>query len=209
MLRANITNLNKDGVVTLYHGYSEADVNSIIPSGHNDPYSGFPGYRSVRCSVTPVKNNEEPEVPQISVKDSDGAFTFNRDKCTGCGACVVACMDRNSTDLNSQHSFRKVWEDKNNGDLCFDMNFCVHCNEPACLEACKFGAVSKNEQGLVMIDSEKCVACGACARACPYKAINKGKSAYKCDGCADRTALGLAPVCVDACRFGALGANIR
>ena len=35
----------------LYHGYREADVNAIIPAGHNDPYSGFPGYRSVRCRV--------------------------------------------------------------------------------------------------------------------------------------------------------------
>ena len=35
----------------LYHGYRETDVNAIIPAGHNDPYSGFPGYRSVRCRV--------------------------------------------------------------------------------------------------------------------------------------------------------------
>ena len=35
----------------MYHGYREADVNSIVPPGHNDPYSGFPGYRSVRCAV--------------------------------------------------------------------------------------------------------------------------------------------------------------
>jgi anaerobic selenocysteine-containing dehydrogenase len=45
----------KRGTVHMYHGYREADVNSIIPPGHNDPYSGFPGYRSVRCNVRPVK----------------------------------------------------------------------------------------------------------------------------------------------------------
>ena len=39
------------GTVFMYHGYTEADVNSIIPPGHNDPYSGFPGYRSTRCGV--------------------------------------------------------------------------------------------------------------------------------------------------------------
>jgi hypothetical protein len=38
----------------MYQGYREADVNAIVPPGHNDPYSGFPGYRSVRCNVVPV-----------------------------------------------------------------------------------------------------------------------------------------------------------
>lgn len=49
---ANPTRTVKPGTVFLYHGYREADVNAIIPPGHNDPYSGFPGYRSVRCAVT-------------------------------------------------------------------------------------------------------------------------------------------------------------
>lgn len=51
-LKANPTARVSQGCVFLYHGYREADVNSIIPWGHNDPYSGFPGYRSCRCSVT-------------------------------------------------------------------------------------------------------------------------------------------------------------
>lgn len=48
---ANPTLRVRPGTVHMYHGYREADVNSIVPAGHNDPYSGFPGYRSVRCAV--------------------------------------------------------------------------------------------------------------------------------------------------------------
>lgn len=48
----NPTYMVKPGTVHMYHGYREADTNSIIPAGHNDPYSGFPGYRSVRCCIT-------------------------------------------------------------------------------------------------------------------------------------------------------------
>ena len=55
---ANPTIRVKPGTVHMYHGYREADVNSIIPPGHNDPYSGFPGYRSVRCTVAPAKKEE-------------------------------------------------------------------------------------------------------------------------------------------------------
>ena len=39
------------GLVNLYHGYSEADANSILDGDHLDPYSGFPAYRSTRCAV--------------------------------------------------------------------------------------------------------------------------------------------------------------
>ena len=52
---ANPTLRVKAGTIHMYHGYREADVNSIIPAGHNDPYSGFPGYRSVRCAVAPAQ----------------------------------------------------------------------------------------------------------------------------------------------------------
>ena len=49
--QANPTFTVKPGTVHLYHGYREADVNSIVPPGYNDPYSGFPGYRSVPCAL--------------------------------------------------------------------------------------------------------------------------------------------------------------
>ncbi len=51
-LKANPSLRIKKGTVHIYHGYREADVNAIIPAAHTDPYSGFPGYNSVRCSVT-------------------------------------------------------------------------------------------------------------------------------------------------------------
>lgn len=40
-----------EGLVNLFHGYSEADAESIMDGDHLDPYSGFPAYRSVRCAV--------------------------------------------------------------------------------------------------------------------------------------------------------------
>lgn len=39
------------GLVNLFHGYSEADAESIMDGDHLDPYSGFPAYRSIRCNV--------------------------------------------------------------------------------------------------------------------------------------------------------------
>jgi len=39
------------GCVNMYHGYREADVNTLYPADYLDPYSGFPGYKAIACRV--------------------------------------------------------------------------------------------------------------------------------------------------------------
>ena len=51
-VKANLTKIGQPGVVYMYHGYSEADVNSLIEADYYDPISGFPGYKSLLCQVT-------------------------------------------------------------------------------------------------------------------------------------------------------------
>ena len=46
------------GMVSLYHGYREADANSLLSYDHRDPYSGFPGYRCIRCRVRKEDDHE-------------------------------------------------------------------------------------------------------------------------------------------------------
>ena len=50
-VRANLTHSAAPGEVHMYHGYDEADVNRLIPADHRDPYTGFPGYKQLRCRV--------------------------------------------------------------------------------------------------------------------------------------------------------------
>lgn len=48
---ANPTITIPRGMVSLYHGYREADANSLLSIDHRDPYSGFPSYRCIRCRI--------------------------------------------------------------------------------------------------------------------------------------------------------------
>lgn len=50
-VKVHLTLSVPEGLVNMFHGYSEADAESIMDGEHLDPYSGFPAYRSTRCAV--------------------------------------------------------------------------------------------------------------------------------------------------------------
>ena len=54
-VKANISSISNVGDINMYHGYREANVNSLIPLHHLDPYTGFPGYKQVRCRIEKVE----------------------------------------------------------------------------------------------------------------------------------------------------------
>ena len=95
-------------------------------------------------------------------------FYFNADECVGCKACVIACKDIHN--LPTGKKFRKVltgevgsWDLEKGvapaGVFSYSISLsCNHCNNPACLAACRKGAIRKDENtGAVVIDEELCV----------------------------------------------------
>ena len=52
----------------------------------------------------------------------------------------------------------------------FVSDICRFCLGKACLNACRFGAISPGDSKM-KIDSSKCKSCGLCAKSCPYGAI--------------------------------------
>lgn len=80
---------------------------------------------------------------------------------------------------------------------------CNHCLNPACVAACPSGAIYKRgEDGIVLINQEKCRAWRMCITACPYKKSyynwNTGKS-EKCLLCYPRLESGQIPACMHSC----------
>ncbi|MBX7244481.1 MAG: nitrate reductase subunit beta [Candidatus Sumerlaeaceae bacterium] len=80
---------------------------------------------------------------------------------------------------------------------------CNHCANPSCVASCPSGALYKRgEDGVVLIDQEKCRGWRACVAACPYKKIyfnwKTGKS-EKCILCYPRLETGQAPACFHSC----------
>jgi Fe-S-cluster-containing dehydrogenase component len=132
------------------------------------------------------------------------------DRCIRCHACEVACNQENDLAAGPRWAaVETVGPRLIKGDLHQDFVFatCVHCDDPACGAVCSAGAISKSEEGLVLIDEAQCKGCGLCALACPFGAVHlrpDGKTAWKCDQCAGRVEDGLPPSCVQHCAGGAI-----
>lgn len=80
---------------------------------------------------------------------------------------------------------------------------CNHCANPACLAACSRNAIYKRqEDGIVLVDQERCRGYRYCVNACPYKKIyfnEKISKSEKCIFCYPRIEKGLATACARQC----------
>ena len=93
-------------------------------------------------------------------------------RCTGCMTCVIACKEENLTP--PQIWWNKILEVENEplNHITYVRHACMHCENPACMPACKYDAIYKTPEGIVLIDQKKCVGAGDCIDACPYGAIS-------------------------------------
>ncbi|GMV00626.1 MAG: hypothetical protein AMXMBFR52_02820 [Burkholderiales bacterium] len=99
-------------------------------------------------------------------------------------------------------------EDSSSGTYPNNFHFylprlCNHCTHPACMHACPVGAIYKREEdGIVLIDQDKCQGKRECVKACPYKKIyfnaTAGRS-QKCIFCFPRVESGVPPACARQC----------
>ena len=80
---------------------------------------------------------------------------------------------------------------------------CNHCDHPACLAACPRQAIYKREEdGIVLVDQERCRGYQECTKACPYKKVFYNlvsRSSEKCLGCFPRVEQGEVALCVESC----------
>ncbi len=135
-------------------------------------------------------------------------------KCIGCRACQVACKQWNDrvgeetefqSELGFQNpatlsaktltliTFHELPDEKAPGGLhyLFTMRRCLHCLEPACASACPTTALTRQPDGPVTYDANKCIGCRYCEWACPWGVPTAewdslAPKIQKCTHCADR-----------------------
>ena len=132
-------------------------------------------------------------------------------RCTGCMACMVACMDQN--DLNVEQgddSWRQVYKVEEGSypeaKVSYVSLACVHCQDAPCATACPTEAIGKKENGMVYVNAGLCIGCHNCLLVCPFGIPRFGKDGkmQKCTMCVERVQEGLEPACVRVCPTRAL-----
>ena len=145
------------------------------------------------------------------MKNRKLAFVVDLDRCIGCKGCQIACHMENGTALGvNRIQVRQVGPFGVFPDL--EMYFlpamCQQCEDPSCVRVCPTGAIYKNEEdGVVLLDTDKCIGCQSCNRACPYHVNTFSLSRNqmdKCTLCAESRAAGSGPACVRNCSGRAL-----
>jgi len=134
-------------------------------------------------------------------------LVIDLDVCVGCHACVTNCKEWNTggegAPLSDEHAYGKdvsgSWLNRvhsfeagtypSSKTVHFPKS-CLHCQDAPCVTVCPTGASYKrSEDGIVLVEEDKCIGCGLCAWACPYGAREMDPAAgvmKKCTLCVDR-----------------------
>lgn len=149
-------------------------------------------------------------------------------KCKNARKCVEACQEGH--DLAKDQEWMRIYLLQDNPQTApyWFPRPCYHCDNPLCVSVCPVGATYKRADGIVLVDSDKCIGCKFCMTGCPYSArifnwnepknqslgekdyspelnipLKKG-TVSKCTFCADKLRSNELPRCVMACPMGVI-----
>jgi Fe-S-cluster-containing dehydrogenase component len=146
-------------------------------------------------------------------------------RCKNLRKCHDACEKIHY--LPPDKNWLKVLKMEENGSPYWQPTNCFHCDRPPCVKVCPVDATFKRSDGIVFIDTERCIGCRFCMVACPYGArsfnwetphiaeeiysqhhhspesiMPRIGTVSKCDFCPDMARNGDLPHCVTACPNG-------
>lgn len=153
-------------------------------------------------------------------------------KCRNARQCIAGCQSAHHLRPHEYHINTLVMQDSPNTAPYYMPKPCQHCDNPPCVSVCPVDATFKRQDGIVLIDNERCIGCRFCIAACPYSARmfhwqeplrkeeyadglfegqpydieknvpQKKGTISKCVLSADRLREGKLPYCVSACPNG-------
>lgn len=174
------------------------------------------------------------DAPNYALSDHWWGMIIDIDLCIGCGTCVQACKAENDV-LREPGRFR-TWVERYQVDpadlehprvdspdgaydgfpdidgpighlkLFYVPKLCNHCAHSPCTQVCPVGATFDSPDGVVLVDTARCLGCRYCVQACPYgcRYIDpRTHTVDKCSLCYHRITRGLTTACCETCPTGA------
>ena len=116
---------------------------------------------------------------------------------------MAGAWEDRSVDKNMDGVGREIYGQFEQTFHTYLPRICNHCLNPACVASCPSGSLYKREEdGIVLVDQDKCRGWRFCMSSCPYKKVyynwESGK-AEKCIACYPRVENGLPTICSETC----------
>lgn len=175
------------------------------------------------CKDMPIK--PENYNPRQGFPNKKFVMVVDLAKCKNALKCQESCNKNHY--ITGENAWLKVYkmQESETTSPYWMPTLCQHCDKPPCVKVCPVDATFKREDGIVLIDNERCIGCRFCMAACPYsiRVFNwkepdqdvtdhtekytpdySGKPSLKgtvdkCDFCPHKIATGELPHCVSAC----------
>jgi len=166
---------------------------------------------------------------RIGLPNRKFVMVIDLSRCKNARACVESCQYAHQ--LRPEQEFMKVlkMQDTEKTAPYWMPKPCFHCDNATCVDVCPVYATYKRDDGLVLVDSDRCIGCKYCMVACPYEArvfhwkepfrkeefegidyspetsvpVKQG-TVGKCDFCPDLARNGKLPYCATACPEGVI-----
>jgi len=175
-----------------------------------------------------VATDEKREKARIGLPGRKFVMVVDLARCGNARKCIDACQEGHM--LSKDHEWIKLYalQDSEHTAPYWMPRPCFHCDNPLCVSVCPVGATYKRDDGIVLVDTKRCIGCKFCMTGCPYSArqfhwgdpevevpedhvydpeLNTPPvegTVGKCVFCADRLRKNQLPRCVKACPMGAL-----
>jgi Fe-S-cluster-containing dehydrogenase component len=159
-----------------------------------------------------------PDLPLVSnaearrgIAGKKFVMVIDLSRCKNVKACQASCDHMHQ--VHPGQNWIKILEMQDGGHTApyWEPTTCMHCDEPPCVKVCPVDATFKRQDGIVLIDSDRCIGCRFCMAACPYSTrvfnweepvLTKEVAAldYSCETSMPQK--GKLPHCVSACPNG-------
>ncbi|OIP81177.1 MAG: hypothetical protein AUK44_10565 [Porphyromonadaceae bacterium CG2_30_38_12] len=186
-----------------------------------------------KSAITEVEKTPATQLTYLQKQGRDGiagsrfVMVIDLSKCQNARKCMSACQNAHHLRPEQHHINVLKMQETETTQPYYMPKPCQHCDNPPCVAVCPVDATFKRQDGIVLIDNERCIGCRFCIAACPYSArvfnwqeplnaqadeglvynveLNvpqKKGTISKCLFSADRVREGKLPYCVSACPNG-------
>ncbi len=131
----------------------------------------------VEVDVTQLSKKERKErLSELQERGREGlpgkswVMVIDLAKCRNARKCMSACQNAHHLQAGQHHINVLRMQDTEETSPYFMPKPCMHCDNPPCTKVCPVDATFKRQDGIVLIDNERCIGCRFCIAACPYSA---------------------------------------